>query len=261
MTRRPGGGPAAWGRAVGLSRRAFGRIDRASKVLWGSAGVALGLVAAVHLAAVPIPIALLVSFAAAAGVLVTSAIVFRDTTLRAAVELFSSHQLREMREFRTVTGSRMPRGGRPIERWLVAHPTGPGRGSLLAVLGRFAEAADALGPEKADNDADLLAVDIHRETIVLLSGRSPDIAGLKRTWAALPDTTRRGEVRECIAVLEAQASQRGKEPLADPIAILAAARPESAPAMGQARLAISTATMAAIPLVVSVAITALRLVS
>jgi hypothetical protein len=235
--------PAAWQRAQRLGRSAFRRLGSVVKALYIWVGVATGIGLAAHLAGLDIWLANAVALVAALVCIGLACLPFRDRTLRTANEIIANHQLREGREWRAETGTRMPRGRPAIRRWLDEHPDTPGRGSLLTVIGRFAEAEVCWRSATPDTPGATFAIEIQRETAVLLAGRDPDLGRLRTLWAAIPNPLERENRRECLAILAAQAQVASIPPGldlhlagADPIAIVAAARDETGPVTWRARV-------------------------
>jgi hypothetical protein len=218
--------PGAYTRALRLGRAAFGRVGRVAQALWIGTGVATGIGLAAHLAGLDAWLALGVAAVATPVCVGLAALPFRDPALRIATGILTNHQVREAREWQEETGTRMPRGRPAIRRWLVEHPGSPGRGTLLTVLGSFAEAEQYWRSANPDTPGAAFAIEAQRETAVLLSGRGPDLGRLRPLWAAIPNPFERENRRECLAILEAQARV---ESGADPIAIVAAARDETGP--------------------------------
>jgi hypothetical protein len=148
---------------------------------------------------------------------------FRSAEFAAAAELISDHDCHERAEWKAETGTSMPRGLRAAKLWLLAHPTGPGRASLLLPLGRLEEADAAIGAIKTTTPEGEFGVEILRQTRALLVGATPDLSRLHDTWRGLPDPRERRHRRECLALLDAQiAVDAGR----DPITELATARRE-----------------------------------
>jgi len=148
---------------------------------------------------------------------------FHDAGLRAAVELYYDHDCHERAEWKADTGTPMPRGIKAVERWLAAHPSGPGRASLLLPMGRIAEADQAIAAIVPKSPEEAFSVDILRQTRTLLLGGMPDLAPLEERWRSLPDARERRHRRECLALLEAQVAIAAHE---SPLPVLATARRE-----------------------------------
>lgn len=132
--------PAAWTRALGLGRATTGRIRNVARALYLAGGAAIGVGVAAHVAGADLLLANLLGAATAAVLVALASAPLRDPDLRAATELVTNHQVREGAEWKRETGTRMPRGRPAIRAWLEARPDAIGRGSLLTVIGRFAEA-------------------------------------------------------------------------------------------------------------------------
>jgi hypothetical protein len=245
--------PAAYDRAVACSKAAFGRIARATTGLLAACTLATTAVLIPHMLVLPIDVALLIGIGATALIFGIASLPFGDADLRAAVELAWNHQLREGREWRAETGTRMPRGRARIERWLERNPSAPGRGVILTVVGRFAEAAALWAAARSSTSAEVFDVELGRERAILYAGGAPDLARLHRLWEALPDGPTREDRRECLAVIDAEASGE------DGTGILAAARAESAPIVPRASLTRVAAAYLAIPLIVGAVVAAARL--
>jgi hypothetical protein len=148
---------------------------------------------------------------------------FFDPTFRAAAELFYDHDARERAEWQAQTGTPLPRGFKASEKWLNENPTGPGRATLLLVVGRVEEADRAI--EAIETDTPLRSFDgaLLRQTRRLLTGDAPDIGLLSDLRRSIPDPRVRSHRRECIALLDAEvAVDDGR----DPIEVLADARQE-----------------------------------
>lgn len=225
--------PAAYTRALRLGRAAFRRIGSAAKALYIATGIATGIGLAAHLGSLDPWVASGVGLVAAVAAVAVAALPFSDAALRAATEIASNHQVREAREWQEETGTRMPRGRPAIRRWLDEHPDTPGRGTLLTVLGSFADAEVYWRSHPASTEGEAFGVEVQRETAVLLSGRAPDLERLRVQWPTIRDPFERENRRECLALLEAQARV---ESGADPIAIVAAARSETGPLMWRVRI-------------------------
>lgn len=218
--------PAAWSRAMRLGRAAFRRIGSVARALYIGTGAATGIGLAAHVAGVELWVANLVAVVAALVCVGLAALPLREPALRIVTGILTNHQVREAREWREETGTRMPRGRPAIRRWLDEHPDSPGRGTLLTVLGRFAEAEAYWRSMTPDTPGVAFGVEVQRETAVLLAGRDADLERLRRLWVAIPDPFEREDRRECLALLEAQARV---ESGVDPIAVVAAARDETGP--------------------------------
>jgi hypothetical protein len=225
--------PAAYPRALRLGRAAFRRIGSVAKALYIATGIATGIGLAAHLGGLDPWVASGVALVAAVAAVAVVALPFRDAALRAATEIASNHQVREAREWHEETGTRMPRGRAAIRRWLEAHPDTVGRGTLLTVLGSFADAEAYWRSHPASTEGEAFGVEVQRETAVLLSGGAPDLERLRVLWPTIRDPLERENRRECLALLEAQALV---ESGADPIAIVAAARRETGPVMWRVRI-------------------------
>jgi hypothetical protein len=146
-----------------------------------------------------------------------------NTDLRAALELMSDHDCHERAEWKRETGTSMPAGIRAMRRWLLAHPSGPGRASVLLHLGLLDEADRAIEAIQASTPEEAFGVEILRQTGILMAGQTPEVEALHASWRSLPDARERSHRRECLALLDAQvAVARG----ADPVPGLASARRE-----------------------------------
>lgn len=222
----PPNDPGAYARALRLGRAAFRRVGSVAKALWIGTGVATGIGLAAHFAGLDAWLALGVAAVASPVCVGLAALPLRDPALRIVTGILTNHQVREAREWREETGTRMPRGRPAIRRWLDEHPDSPGRGTLLTVLGSFAEAEACWRSLTPDTPGVAFGVEVQRETAVLLAGREPDLDRLRTLWATIRDPFERENRRECLAILEAEARV---ESGADPIAIVAAARGETGP--------------------------------
>ncbi len=216
--------PAAWTRAVAIAKRAFGRVASVAKGLYLATGLALFVGTFLHGFGAPIAIANLFGAAGAIVFVGIAAMPLRDPELRAAIELISNHQVREAREWKAETGTRMPRSRPAARRWLDTRPGAVGSGTMLTVIGRFAEADGYWRDHPGATPEEAFSVEVQRETATLLSGRDPDTARLHRLWAGLPETPERRNRRECLAILEAEA--RAGHGI-DPIRLIAEARPDA----------------------------------
>ena len=148
---------------------------------------------------------------------------FASAGLRGALELINDHNTHERAEWRAETGTRSPRGIRRQEEWLIDHPVGPGRASVLLTLGRLAEADEAIAQIEPATPEQRFDVDILRETSRLLAGQRPALDAMASSWRALPDPIERRHRRECLALLGALVAVADRQ---DPIPILAATRRE-----------------------------------
>jgi hypothetical protein len=171
--------------------------------------------------------------------LASAAFFFRpalDRPFRRAMELFYDHLCHERWEWKQETGVAMPSTPARMRQWLLAHPTGPGRASILLAVGRLDDAERAIDEIRPATPEEAYGVDILRAQRTLFGGAIPDVTGLHASWRGLPDPRERRHRRECLAVLDAMiAADRG----ADPIPVLAAARddiPEVHPSMRASRL-------------------------
>jgi hypothetical protein len=246
--------PEAWTRAVALGRRALAPIWSVVRHLWLASGIGVGVAVAL-LAAGASPVVIAGGTSAVVVVAIAlAALPFRDPSLRAATELVWNHQSREAREWKRRTGTAMPRGRSSIRIWLDARPDAPQRGTLLCVLGRFAEAEVAWRALPTPTPASAFAIELERETAMLFAGRPPDLARLHERWRRLPATRERADQRECLAFLEAQAGTGA----AEAIAILAAASPDGPPIERRARVSTALAWNALIPVGVAVLLAAAK---
>jgi hypothetical protein len=161
--------------------------------------------------------------AAAAVVGAIGLLPFASAGLRDALELINDHNTHERAERRAETGTRIPRGIRRQEQWLVDHPVGPHRATVLLTLGRLAEADEAIAQIEPATPEERFGVEILRETSRLLAGQRPALGAMASAWRALPDGAERRHRRECLALLEALVAVADRQ---DPIPVLAAARRE-----------------------------------
>lgn len=143
--------------------------------------------------------------------------------LRAALELVSDHDCHERAEWKRETGTSVPRGVAAMRRWLLAHPSGPGRASILLRMGQLEEADRAIGAIEPSTQEERFGVEILRLTRILLTGERPDVTALHASWRSLPDPTERRHRRECLALLDAQIAVAAS---GDPVPALAVARHE-----------------------------------
>ena len=217
----------------------------------------MGVGVAAHVAGADLLVANLVGATTAVTLVALASLPFRDPDLRVATELVTNHQVRESAEWRHETGTRLPRGRPAIRRWLEARPDATGRGSLLTVIGRFAEADAYWEGHPGRTPEEAFGVEVQRETAWLLSGREPDVGRLHGLWRTLPDTAERRHRRECLAVLEAEA---GIDAGRDPIAILAAARAETGEITRSARATSMIVANLLVPVIGLAVLTGLRLV-
>jgi hypothetical protein len=148
---------------------------------------------------------------------------FASAGLRGAFELINDHNVHERAEWRAETGTRLPVGIRRQEQWLVDHPMGPGRASVLLALGRLAEADEAIAQIEPATPEEQFGAEILRETSRLLAGQRPELGAMQVSWRALPDALERRHRRECLALLEALVAVADHQ---DPIPVLATARRE-----------------------------------
>ncbi len=146
-----------------------------------------------------------------------------DRDQRAAVELIQDHDCHERAEWRAETATNVPLTVPEMTRWLTAHPTGPGRASVLLRLGRLAEAAREIEQIEPTTPEEAFGVEILRQNLNLVAGDRADVAALYATWRSLPDSRERRHRRECLALLDAQVAVAAGE---DPIPSIARARKE-----------------------------------
>jgi hypothetical protein len=146
-----------------------------------------------------------------------------DPDLRAALELVSDHDCHERSEWKRETGTAVPIGVAAMRRWLVAHPSGPGRASVLIRMGQLDEADRAIDAIEPSTPEEAFGVDVLRQTRTLLAGETPDSSALHASWRALADSRERRHRRECLALLDAQIAVAVG---GDPVPVLALARPE-----------------------------------
>ena len=147
----------------------------------------------------------------------------RSAGARAAIEVLNDHNCRELAEWKTATGTSLPRTVRDSRRWLREHPDSPGRATVLARVGQLAEARAVIDAATPATPEDAFGLAILRKSLDVLSGDHPDVSGLHAEWSSLPDTRERFHRRECLALLDAQiAIQAG----GDPWSVLASARGE-----------------------------------
>lgn len=163
-------------------------------------------------------VALLVGVAAS---VVAGAIAWRsffDDEFRQAVELTFDHDCHERAEWKAENGTSIPRNRAAMNRWLLDHPTSPGRASLLIAAGRLDEADAAIDAMTPSTPEQAFNVEVLRRTRMLYAGEMPDLADLHAAWRALPDPRERRHRRECLAVLEAFiAADLGADPM-EPLA-------------------------------------------
>ena len=132
-----------------------------------------------------------------------------------------------------------------MRRWLLAHPVGPGRASILLRMGQLEEAAQAIEAIESSTPEEAFGVDILRQTRILLTGQTPDLSGLHGSWRSLPDPRERRHRRECLALLDAQiAVDRGENPV-PPLALARVDLGEVHPSMRAPRLLARTMLIAA----------------
>ena len=168
-----------------------------------------------------------------------------DPDVRAALELISDHDCHERAEWKNETGTSVPRGVAAMRRWLLAHPSGAGRASILLRLGQLEEAAQAIEAIESSTPEEAFGVDILRETRILLTGQTPDLSDLHASWGSLPDPRERRHRRECLALLDAQiAVDRGENP-GPPLASARVEIGEVHPSMRAPRLLARTMFIAA----------------
>jgi hypothetical protein len=146
-----------------------------------------------------------------------------DPVLRAALELISDHDCHERAEWKRETGTSVPAGVKAMRRWLLEHPSGPGRASVLLQMGQLDEADQAIEAIQASTPEEAFGVEILRQTRILMAGETPDLAALRASWRSLPDVRERRHRRECLALLDAQVAVADG---ADPVPGLALARRE-----------------------------------
>ena len=182
-------------------------------------GLGLGAALATHSPYVGTGVGLAASLVAA----LAAWIPFIDPEFRGAAELFYDHDCHERAEWKAETGTSMPRGMKAVDRWLAAHPTGPGRASLLLPAGRLEEADQAIAAIIPKSPEEAFSVDILRQTRTLLLGGTLDLGPLQHGWRSLPDLRERRHRRECLALLEAQVAVDHQQ---NPIPVLAVARRE-----------------------------------
>jgi hypothetical protein len=171
----------------------------------------------------------------AAGVMIGAIglLPFANAALRGAIELINDHNAHERAEWRAETGTRIPAGIRQQEQWLVDHPIGPGRATVLLTLGRLPEADAAIAQMEPATPKEQFGVEILRETSRLLAGQRPELGAMASSWRALPDAIERRHRRECLALLEALVAVADHQ---DPIPVLAAARREIGEVQASMRL-------------------------
>lgn len=215
--------PGVWERAEALTGAAFGaafRVIRSTRNVGLSAILSAGVIAAVWPST---EVALVLALGIALAFALLGAASFRDARLRSAVELYLDHDLIEGAVWQRETGSRRPRRRAEIERWLREHPVGPGRISMLVLLGRFEEADRELARRPVSSLDEQFAVESDRQYRVMYTDGMPDLADLRVAWDRLTDPAQRHRRRECLALQEAQvAATEGR----DPMAVLADAVPE-----------------------------------
>lgn len=166
---------------------------------------------------------------AASGVgvsLLTAMIAWAPLTapdLRAAVELFFDHDCHERAEWRSETGTDMPRSVSDMKEWVERHPDSPGRASVLLPLGRLVEADEAIAAMTARTPEEAFGMDVLRQTRNLLADGTADTTSLHERWRSLPDPRERLHRRECLALLDGMLAVAADR---DPVPVLAAARRE-----------------------------------
>ncbi len=133
---------------------------------------------------------------------------------RRVFEILRDHDDSERIEWKaTHDGSARPRGIKACQRWLDEHAGEPGTGVVLADLGRIDAARVAYDAEEDTGPEDDFTREVNRRFLELSAGARPDISDLHDRWVALPDGRKRRNVRECLALLEAQvAIVDGREP-------------------------------------------------
>jgi hypothetical protein len=226
MTATNNSASAVRARGARLGARLYGPINRAYRS--SAIGAALG--AAVSLA---LGLAIHDPFRAGLAGLAVALVGFAagwwrilDPDLRAALELVSDHDCHERAEWKRETGTSVPIGVAAMRRWLVTHPSGPGRASVLLRMGQLEEAdraIDAIDAIEASTPEEAFSVDVLRQTRILLAGETPDSSPLHASWRVLPDGRERRHRRECLALLDAQIAVAGGR---DPVPALALARHE-----------------------------------
>ena len=152
---------------------------------------------------------------------------------RGALELINDHHAIEQAEWRAEVGGRIPVGIARQERWLRDHPSGPGRATVLQVLGRLEDADVAINEREPTTPDERFGVELHCATSQLLAGHRPDLAPLAALLPGLPDPAQRHHRRECLALLEALIAVADGQ---DPLVPLAAARREIDTVAPSARL-------------------------
>jgi hypothetical protein len=208
-----------WRLQAGLTRP----FVRSFRVLLIALAFGAGLAVVVTAASRSPLIGAMSGLAAAALVGALGLLPFTSPGLRGALELINDHHAHEQAEWRAETGTKIPVGIRRQEQWLVDHPAGPGRATVLLALGRLTEADEAIGQLEPATPQEQFGVEILRETSRLLAGQRPALGALAESWKALPDPIERRHRRECLALLEALVAVADHQ---DPTAVLAAARRE-----------------------------------
>ena len=213
--------PGVWERATALSAQALGATMAPLRIACG-----LPLVLGLPAALVPVLVREATAAAAldlliAAWAAATVARSVRSRRLWAPLEVVIDHERLEHAEFRRETGSKRPRGRSAVERWLLDHPTGPGRVSYLVLLGRFGDADRELAVRPPDPISEEFLRANDAAARVLYTGGLPDLQPVRAAWERIFDPAQRHLRRECLALEEAMAAAASGR---DPVPILAAAR-------------------------------------
>lgn len=220
--------------------------------IWAVVGsAALGVAVAIRFGQ---PLAAIVTTIGAA--LLVAVVLFRsvrERPFRRALELFFDHTCHERWEWQQETGTSLPRTPRAMRKWLDAHPTGPGRASILLTVGELDAADVAIDQIRPATAEELFAVDILRAHRALYGGSIPDVATLRAAWPGLPDERERRHQRECLGLLEAMiAVDRGE----DPVRVLAAARDDFPDVHASMRARALLARWIAVPTLISTVVVA-----
>ena len=152
----------------------------------------------------------------AALLLYAAAMVWVNRTLRRrqAVELSRDHDCREAKEWKEALGGRAPRGRKGMERWLAAHPDGPGRFMPLLALGRIEEAEAEIDRRPARTAEERFDAELMRLQAATVRGTAADVTSLRALLAAIPDRRRQKARMQCVVTLDAwQTADRGGDPL------------------------------------------------
>jgi hypothetical protein len=127
-----------------------------------------------------------------------------DPGRRMALEVLTDHTIRESELWKRETGTNVPSTASGAAKWLRDHPDAPGSASMLARLGRFAEARAAARRAPIESDEDRLMLELLERQLDLFEGGRPDTTALHSRWQGLPGSETRDLRRWCIAILEGQ---------------------------------------------------------